>query len=138
MRLAYVGALIGASLVIGCGGDDDDGSNNADRFDGDDADVAAVIDDFAQAGRDGDGEQVCDEIFTEALKGNIERESEQSCASEVQENIPEGEYELTVDSVAVKGQAATVSVTDENDNKSVLQMVKTGDEWRVARVQAPL
>jgi hypothetical protein len=135
MRMTYLGALIGASLVIGCGGGDDEESN-ADRFEGDDRAVAAVIDDFAEAGRDGDGSRVCDEIFAAALKRNIEREAKQSCATEVQDNLPEDEYELDVDTIEVDGATATVTVTDQEDNKSVLVMTKAGDDWRVFRVQA--
>jgi hypothetical protein len=138
MRMAYWGALIGASLVIGCGGGDDDESGNAGRFEGDDRDVAAVIDDFAQAGRDGEGTKICDEIFAEALKRNIERESKQSCASEVEQNLPEDEYELEVDSIDVQGTSATVGVTDQDDNKSVLVMTKTDDSWQVFRVRAAM
>lgn len=135
MRMAYLGALVGASLAIGCGGGDDDESN-ADRFEGVDRDVAAVIDNFAEAGRDGDGTRVCDEVFAEALKSNIEREAKQSCATEVQENLPEDEYELDVDTIEVDGASATVTVTDQDDNRSVLVMTKTGDDWRVFRVRA--
>lgn len=137
MRTAYVGALVGVSLVIGCGGGDDK-STNADRFEGDDRDVAVVIDDFAEAGRDGDGTRVCDEIFDESLKRNIEREAKQSCASEVQDNLPKDKYELDVDTIEIKGKSATVTVTDQDDNKSVLVMTKTGDDWRIFRVRAAM
>ena len=135
MRIAYFGAIVGASLAIGCGGDDDDGgSSNADRYEGDEREVAALVDDFANAGREGDGARVCDEIFAVALTRNVEREAKQSCATEVEENLPEGDYELEVDDVNVKGQTATANVTDQDDNSSVLHMVKTGDAWRILRV----
>ena len=134
MRMAYFGAIVGVSLAIGCGGDDDDGSNNADRYEGDEAAVAAVVDDFANAGRDGDGARICDEIFAAALTRNVEREAKQTCETEVEENLPEGDYELEVDAVDVKGDAATANVTDQDDNRSVLHMVKSGDEWRILRV----
>ncbi|MEA2387107.1 MAG: hypothetical protein QOJ22_1281 [Thermoleophilaceae bacterium] len=135
MRMAYFGALFGASLAIGCGGGDDEKSN-ADGFEGVDRDVAGVIDDFAEAGSGGDGARVCDEIFADALKRNIERESKQSCASEVRENLPEDEYELDVDTIQVDGNSATVTVTDQDDNRSALIMTKTGDDWRIFRVRA--
>jgi hypothetical protein len=132
MRIRYVAALISAALLVSCGGDD--GSNNADEFEGDERDVVSVVDAFADAGRDGDGGKVCDEIFATALAKNVERESRQDCAAEVEENLPEDEYELEVDDVNVKGKGATVSVTDQDDNQSVLHMVKVGGGWRILRV----
>jgi hypothetical protein len=138
MRIAYFGAVLAASMAAGCGGGDDEGSSNADRYDGDEADVASVVDEFANAGRDGDGEKVCEEIFALPLAKNVEREAKQSCTSEVEENLPEGEYELEVDDVDVEGSTATAEVTDQDDNRSVLHFVKDGEDWRVLRVtEAP-
>ena len=131
-RLGYVSALFAVTFAIGCGGDDDD--TNADRYDGEEAEVAGLVDDFAEAGRDGDGERICEQIFADALAANIEKEANQSCATEVQENLPEDEYELEVDSVDVKGDEATAAVTDQDDNKSVLHIVKVDSDWRILRV----
>ena len=89
-RLTSLLALSATVVAIGCGGDDDDVNNNADNYDGTDAEVASLVDDFANAGRDGDGDKVCDEIFTEELAGNVEEEAGQSCASEVEDNLPGG------------------------------------------------
>jgi len=133
MQKPLIAALIGATLVAGCGGGDDEDSN-ASRYEGAEADVASVVDDFSAAGKDGDGNKICSEIFDQALAKNIEREAKQSCASEVQENLPEGKYDLTVKSIQVKGNAATAAVADQDDNKSVLYMTKKGDQWRVFRV----
>lgn len=122
--------------MIGCGGDgdDDDVNNNAENYSGEEAEVAGLIDDFANAGRDGDGDLICEQIFSTSLAENVEKESGQSCASEVEENLPEGEYELEVNSVEVDGKAATVGVTDQDDNSNVLHIQKVGAEWRIARV----
>lgn len=135
-RFASLLALSAAAVAIGCGGDDDDANNNADNYDGTDAEVAAVVDDFANAGRDGDGAKVCDEIFTEQLSGSVEEAAGQSCASEVEDNLPEGDYELTIDTLQVDGDTATVGVTDQEDNESVLHLEQTDSDWRLARVTA--
>jgi len=127
-------SILAAAAAVGCGGGDDDPEKNADRYEGDEAEVAALIDDFAEAGRAGDGERVCGEVFTEALATNVARESGQTCPEEVQQNLPEGEYELTVDSIEVKGASATVHVTDESDNESLLTLVRASGQWRVLRV----
>ena len=123
------------ALVLGCGGDDgDDVNNNADNYDGTDAEVAGLVDDFANAGRDGDGAEICESIFVPELTANIERESGQGCESEVQENLPEDEYELEIDSLEVQDDRATVAVTDQDDNQSVLHIERVDAGWRVVRV----
>ena len=134
MRTACLGSLIAATLALGCGGDDDDSTNNADRFEGAEGDVAALIDEFAAAGRDGDWARVCDEIFAEALTNSIERAAGQSCATEVEQELTEDEYELEVGAVEVNGATATATVTDRADNESQLHLVKTGEDWRILRV----
>ncbi len=136
MRLAYRAALAGTILAIGCGGGDD-GNGEAGDYSGEEAEVAAVIDRLAEAGRAGDGQRVCDEVFALPLARNIERESGQSCADEVEENVPEGEYELTIDRLELEDDAARVTVTDQADNQSAMHLVRTDDEWRVLRVTEP-
>jgi hypothetical protein len=130
---AYVAVLCAAAVAAGCGGDDDV-NNNADDYDGTDAEVAGLVDDFANAGRDGERTEICEDIFSTELAGNIERESGQSCPSEVEDNLPEDDYELEIDSLAVDGDKATVAVTDQDDNASVLHIEKIDDVWRIARV----
>ncbi len=132
-RLVYLAAVAATAVAIGCGGDDDV-NNNADDYDGTDAEVAALVDDFANAGRDGDGTEVCEEVLAPELAENIEQEAGQSCASEVQENLEEGEYELEIDSLEVKGDAATVGVTDQADRSSVLHIRRLDADWRIVSV----
>ncbi len=132
-RFTSLLAVSAAVVAIGCGGDDDV-NNNAEDYDGTDAEVATLVDEFGDAGRDGDGDKVCEEIFTEELASSVEEAASQSCPSEVEENLPEGDYEITIDSLEVDGDTATVSVSDQDDNESVLHVEKIDDDWRVARV----
>ena len=134
--MALVAALSAGVLMVGCGDDDDNVNSNADDYSGQDAEVAQLVDDFANAGRDGDGDKVCGEIFTEELTKNVEEAAGQSCPTEVEENLKEGEYELEVNTLKVSGDTATVAVTDQDDNKSVLHIEKAGADWRIARVTA--
>lgn len=120
--------------MAACGGDDDDVNNNADDYSGQEGEVAQVVDEFANAARDGDGDKVCTEIFSEQLAENVEKEAGQSCASEVSDNLAEDEYELEVDTLEVDGDTATVSVTDQDDQKNVLHFVKTDSAWQIASV----
>ena len=133
-RIAYVAAMSAAAIAIGCGDDDDGGSNNADRYSGEEAEVAGLVDDLADAGSDGDGELICEQIFTPVLTAFIEKQSGHTCATEVEENVPEGEYELEVDTIEIADGAATVGVTDNNDVKLTLRIEQVDGDWRVARV----
>jgi hypothetical protein len=132
-RTLFVALLSASALAAGCGGDDDV-NNNADDYDGTEGEVAQVVDDFANAGRDGEGDKICEEIFDEELTQNVEKEAGQRCPTEVEENLPEDEYELEVDTLEVDGDTATVGVTDQDDNKSVLHIEKVDDAWRITRV----
>jgi hypothetical protein len=132
-RIAFVAALSAAAIAAGCGGGDDV-NNNADDYDGTEGEVAGLVDDFANAGRDGDGTKICEDLFAKDLTSNVEQEAGQSCPSEVEDNLPEDEYELEIDSLEVKGDTATVAVTDQDDNSSVLHIEKIDDIWRITRV----
>ena len=122
--------LSAAAIAVGCGGDDDVNSN-AENYSGTEAEVAQVVDDLANAGRDGDGTEICEEIFTPNLARNIEREAGQSCASELQDNLEQDEYELEIDSLEVDGDTATVGTTDQEDRTAVLRMRQIDAAWRV-------
>ena len=137
-RVIACAALSGAALAAGCGGNDDPPSN-ADRYEGEEAEVAGVVDDFVDATRDGDWERVCDQVFDESLTKNIESESGQSCPSEVEENLSEDQedYELEVDSIDLQDAVARVAVTDQDDRQSVLVIQQADSGWRIARVTPP-
>jgi hypothetical protein len=133
-RIPFLAALSAAAIAAGCGGGGDDVNNNADDYDGTDGEVAGLVDDFANAGRDGDGTKICDDIFSKELAANVEKQAGQSCASEVEDNLPADKYELEIDSLELKGETATVAVTDQDDNSSVLHIQKIDNVWRVASV----
>ena len=136
-RIAYVVVAVAAVVVVVVllmGGGDDDVNNNAERYEGTEAEVATVVDEFADAGRDGDGAKICEEIFTADLTKNVEQEAGQSCPSEVSENLPEDEYELEVNTLQVTEDTATAGVTDQDDNRSVLHFTRVDAAWRIARV----
>jgi hypothetical protein len=126
-----VAALSTAALMAACGGDDDDVNNNADNYDGTDAEVASLVDDFANAGRDGDGTKICEDYITADLAANVEKQAGQSCPSEFQDELEEGEYELEIDSLEVDGDTATVGVTDHDDRSTVMQIQRADGDWRI-------
>ena len=64
-RPALLLALAGAAL-LGCGSDD------SPKFEGEKADVAAVIDNLGKSARAGDGAAICNDLFT-AISGSAWR-----------------------------------------------------------------
>lgn len=131
MRVAYFGAAIAAAAIAaGCGGGDDNGSDQG----GAEKAVTAQVAAFANAGREGNGDLICTQVFAPALAENVRRAAKQSCAAEVEDNLPSGKYELKVDSVEVKGDNADVQVTDQAGHTSVMHFIKIEKEWRVIRI----
>jgi hypothetical protein len=128
----FAAALSAGVLAIGCGDDGDDVNNNADNYDGTDAEVAGLVDDFANAGRDGNGDAICEDYITSELAANIEDQAGQSCPTEFQEELEEGEYELEIDSLEVEDDTATVGVTDQEDRSSVLNVERADGAWRIS------
>jgi hypothetical protein len=126
-RPALLLALAGAAL-LGCGSDD------SPKFEGEKADVAAVIDNLGEAARDGDGAAICNDLFTSNLRISVARASRQSCASEVTEKIVSKDTKFEIEDVSVVGARATARVKDQKDRTSALLLEKSGDEWRIARI----
>jgi hypothetical protein len=121
-------ALSGAAL-LGCGSDE-----SKPKFEGEKADVAAVIDKLGQAARDGDGATVCNDLFTSNLRISVRRASHRPCADEVTQNIVSKDTKYTVEDVSVIGANATAHVKDQEDRKSALLLQKSGNTWRIARI----
>jgi hypothetical protein len=134
MRLPLgLAAATGCLLLAGaCGGDD---GPNAKRFDGENKDVAAVIDDLQSASRENEPERICKEVFAPALAKAIARETSSSCPKRVGELLVSEDATFKAGGVRMDGtEKAVVNVTDKAGNKSILYMAKTDDGWRIASI----
>jgi hypothetical protein len=129
-RPALLLALAAAAL-IGCGSDDDPGSSD---FEGEEAEVAAVIDRLSDSARQGDGDTICNDLFTSNLRISIRRASGQPCSDEVTENIVDDDTKYTTEDVTVEGARATARVKDQKDRMTALLLEQVGGEWRIARI----
>jgi len=102
------------------------GSESSDR----DA-VEQVMSDLQSASRDGDGQRICNEIFTPKLSDSVTRSSGTgSCASEVKAKLfsPEAQIEVQDSS------NATATVEEANGNVSNVFLVKQDGRWRIRSV----
>ena len=134
MRLPLgAGALAGCLVLTGaCGGGD---GANAKRFDGDQQDVAAVIDDLQSAAREGKADTICEDVFSSGLTKAVERETGGSCEKRVRSTLVSKKTTLTADGVRLDGkEKAIVNVTDGRQNHNVLYLSKFDDGWRITRI----
>ena len=125
-------ALVAACALAGCGGDGDD---NAGRYEGEDQRVARVIDELGAAARGGDTERICKELITPALERSVRRASGTSCADEFAENIASEDTRYRVERIQVNGSSATAVVTDQDDRRSTVALVRQDGDWRIARIR---
>jgi hypothetical protein len=135
MTIGLVGLLVVAALVaVGLAGrnalsDDQGGGSDQDA-------VEQVLSDLQSASREGDGERICNQIFTPKLATLVTNSSESgSCATEVRENLFSQEAKFEVQNVDVPDESnATAIVKEVNGNTSTVFMVKQSGRWRIRSV----
>jgi hypothetical protein len=135
MRLRAIGfgALVLASAALGaCGGDQ---GANEKRFDGDSADVAAVVDRLQTYARESDGSKICSDLLTPQLSQFIASSFDTSCAKRVTDQLGAKGATITVRRVRVDGPLASATVVEANRNVTGMAFVKRDGEWRISRIR---
>jgi ketosteroid isomerase-like protein len=133
-RIGLVGilliAVVVAVVLVGRGsGSNDSASSDQDA-------VRQVMTDLQAASRGGDGERICNQIFTPKLSNAITRSSASgSCAAEVKANLFSRKTTLDIENVDVPDESnATVTVKEANGNTSTVFLVKQSGRWRIRSV----
>jgi hypothetical protein len=106
------------------------------RANGDEARVSRVVDELGKAGRDSDGAQVCQRLFSAGLRKSVETAAGRPCAEEVRANIGSPKISFRIRSLRVTKNAATVVVVDQAQRKSSLFLQHQPDGWRISGVGA--
>ena len=132
MRIGLVGILVVVVAVAGvlvARGSGDAGTSDQDA-------VRQVITDLQTAAREGDGERICNQIFTPKLSNSVTRASSTgSCATEVKSKLFSPETQIEVQNVSVPDEAnATATVKESNGNTSTVFLVKQSGRWRIRSV----
>jgi hypothetical protein len=134
MRIGLVGilliAVVAAVVLVGRGsGSDDNAASDEDA-------VRQVMTDLQTASRDGDGDRICNQIFTPKLSASITRSSASgSCATEVKANLFSRNATIEVETVDVQDESnATVIVKEANGNTSKVFVAKQDGRWRIRGV----
>ena len=122
-------AAIAATVLAGCGGSDS-GSD-------DEGAVREVIAELTTASRAGDGDKICNELFSPLLNKSIADASKRPCAREVSDKLFSEKAEFDVKEVEVNDAQASATVTDQFNKTSVLTLVKQEEKWLISGVTDP-
>lgn len=133
-RLMAATAMLGAVAIAGCGGSDD---KKQDPKAADEAKIRTVLRQLQEASVAGDGNRICNQIFTPKLADSVTKASETgSCANEVKRNLFSPTTKLTVQTVNVADAAnATATVKEANGKTSNVFFVRQSGIWRIRSVQ---
>lgn len=129
----FLVALTAAIALAGCGATDND---SAADLEGEDRLVANTIEDLSDAGREGDGAEICS-LLSEALITKIRTAAGDGvrCEDAIEDAIDDADsFDIDVISVRVDGTAATAVVeSKENDDeiRDTFGLVKEARRWKV-------
>jgi hypothetical protein len=129
-----IGLALTVASLAACGGGDDENSN-ADRFEGAERQVAAVVDDLPTASREADTKTICHEIFTAAQAARVASDAGTSCEAKAKEEIAVPEETIEVQGLIVEGQTATARVKEQTGKVSTLAFVKSDGAWRIDQIR---
>ena len=124
-----------ATAAGGCGGGDDE--KPPPPADTERAAVVCLLAALQAASRAGDGDRICNGIFTVRLANSITRSSKSgSCAKEVRRNLFSRRTRFSVKRVAFTDASdATAIVTEQNGNTSKVFLIKQAGRWRIRGVR---
>lgn len=128
-RTVTVLPLALAALLAGCGG-----ASSAAEFDGEAQDVADRVERLQTAAERRDGQAICDEVLSAALRERFSARGS-SCAQELDKATKDADdFDLTVEAVDVQGTRATARVkgrVGDADRVRTLQFARERAGWRL-------
>jgi hypothetical protein len=128
--ILFVAVVVAAVVLAGRGqGNDNAASSDQDA-------VRQVMTDLQTASRTGDGERICNQIFTPKLSNSVTRSSTSgSCAAEVKAKLFSPSTKIQIENVDVPDESnASVTVKEANGNTSTVFLVKQSGRWRIRSV----
>lgn len=130
-------ALTVLVALAGCGGSTGGGPGGGGGGGNQEDAVRSVLTNLQAASRQGNGNRICDQIFTPKLADSVTSSSKSgSCAKEVKAKVFSPEAKITVEDVTVSDAAnAKATIKEQNGKTSSVFLVKQGSEWRVRSVK---
>jgi len=122
-------SVVLAALASGCAGS----SSSAGEFEGEERNVAEVVEKLQTAGETGDAAEICDEVLAKAVREQIQ-EAGSTCEQELEKAIKDADdFELDVEDVRIQGNRATAKVKgrdEDEDRVRDFEFVREGADWR--------
>jgi len=113
--------------------------DSAKEFKGDQAAVAAAVEDLESAARDTDASETCTKLFSASLLATIKARGK-NCENAVEDAFKDADIvDLTVDKVSITGTKATATVTSGTGSKKqteTLALEKVGAAWRISSLSS--
>jgi hypothetical protein len=129
-RLSLALPVVLIALASGCTAN----PSSSSGFEGEEKNVAEVVDKLGTAGQAGDAGELCDSVFSKRLREAI-AESGSTCAQEMDKAIADADdFDLDVEDVTISGTTATAKVSGLIDGKQSVRdigLVREGADWRV-------
>jgi hypothetical protein len=125
--------LVIAALALG--GCTATAPSSAGKFKGAESDVAKVVDDVQSAGRRGEPDKLCNDLFTSELANRFKAGSA-TCVDEVEKAMRDvNDYDLEVTDITVTGDTATAKVKQGKENRTgTFSFERVGNAWRVSSI----
>jgi len=142
LRLA-TSLLAAAALALaaaGCGAGNAPQETPEGEFTGQQLEVATTVEDFAEAARGQDTEQICADLLAAAV---VDRLGGGRCADELKGSLRDtnaGDLTIPPRGITISGNRATARVVTElgeDDTTDTLELVRERGRWRIAAVGAP-
>jgi putative lumazine-binding protein len=135
-RRSSVALALGLVLALGgCATQGSAGGDSSTKFSGDKRQVAKVVEDFQSATTQNDQGKICTDLLAGALVRRLAQRAG-SCTKAVDAAIKDADtFGLTVDSVRIVGNQATVDVTADignKDRRQTLTLTRQGPGWRIS------
>lgn len=132
LTLLSIAAVAAALALAGCGSAE---SSSAGSFEGQEKEVAQVVEDLQRAAQSRDGGKVCSDILARELVDELSA-GDQDCIDEVEKAIGDADdYELRVTDVTVAGERAT-AVVQQGSRKATFELVRQDGRWRIAEMRS--
>jgi outer membrane lipoprotein SlyB len=131
-RLLTIAAA--ALALAGCGAAD---QSSAEKFRGDERQVADQVEELQSAGKGRKAEDICSDILSRQLVDELEAAGA-NCADEMKKAIEDSdEFELEVRDVSVQGNEATARVQQGDDGpQTTMEFVRENGQWRATSLNA--
>jgi hypothetical protein len=129
-------ALLAVTAAVALAACASGGTDSSEDFEGDEREVASVVEDLQTAAADDDASEICRELLAPALIEQLG--SQDGCQKAVATVIDATDTtELEVDSVEVQGTNASARVTSgsgDNATTRTVRLVRDGRNWKISQI----